>query len=136
MAKKTWTEKLNADKSPQIKTLEKRFADMPEGCNMFIATPQIIKNYVEQIPLGKSIDISTIRNDLAIQHGADKTCPVTTGIYLRIVSEAAFQDFQKGKKVEEISPFWRIVDPKSKLAKKLECGVEFIITQREREGIL
>ena len=75
-----------------------------------------------------------MRNDLAIEYQADKTCPVTTGIFLRIVSEASYEELKSGKGIEEVTP-WRIVNPKSKLAYKLECSAEFINQQRENEGI-
>ncbi len=76
-----------------------------------------------------------MRNDLAIEYQADKTCPVTSGIFLRIVSEAAYEELKSGKKIDTVTPFWRIVDPKSKLAGKLECGIEFIKEQRDKEGV-
>lgn len=135
MARKTWIEKRDCDKSFKIKTIDKVFADIPEGSKMFIATPQIIDAYVKHIPFGKSTELSTMRNDLAIEYHADKTCPVTTGIFLRIISEASFEELKAGKDVGDVTPFWRIVNPKSKLAEKLECGIEFIEKQRELEGI-
>lgn len=52
MAKKTWTEKLNADKQHEVKTIDKKFADIPEGASMLIPTPQIVNEYVKQIPAG------------------------------------------------------------------------------------
>ena len=134
MAKKTWIEKRDCDKSLKIKTIDKKFADIPEGSKMFIATPQIIDEYVKHIPFGKSTELSTMRNDLAIEY-QDKTCPVTTGIFLRIVSEASFEELNEGKDIQKVTPFWRIVNPKSKLAEKLECGIDFIEMQRENEGI-
>ena len=100
---------------------------------MFIATPRIIDDYIKHIPFGKSTELSTMRNDLATDYQADKTCPVTTGIFLRIVSEASYEELKSGKGIEEVTPFWRIVNPKSKLANKLECGAEFINKQRESE---
>jgi len=133
--KKTWKEKLNTDKSLQIKVTEKRFADIPEGSKMLIATPAIINEYVKSIPFGVGTDLPTMRNDLAIEYQADKTCPVTSGIFLRIVSEVAFEDLQAGVDIDEVAPFWRIVDAKSKLAKKLECGIDFLEDMREKEGI-
>ena len=135
MAKKTWTEKLNTEKSVIVKTIDKKFADIPEGSIMLIATPAIIRDYVAAIPLGSSVDLSTLRNDLATTYNADKTCPVTTGIFLRIVAEAAYEEHLAGKPVEAITPFWRIINPKMKVAKKLACGPEFIEKQREKEGI-
>jgi len=74
-----------------------------------------------------------MRDDMAIEYQADKTCPVTTGIFLRIVSEAAYEEIQSGKSLEDVTPFWRIVSPKMKLANKLECGIEFLQMQRELE---
>ena len=135
MAKKTWIEKRDCNKSYKIKTIDKKFADIPEGSKMFIATPRIIDDYIKQIPYGKSTELSTMRNDLAIEYQADNTCPVTIGIFLRIVSEASYEELKSGKGIEEVTPFWRIVNPKSKLANKLECGAEFINKQREREVI-
>jgi len=135
MAKKTWIEKRDCDKSFKIKTIDKDFADIPEGSKMFIATPQIIDAYVKHIPFGKSTELSTMRNDLAIEYQADKTCPVTTGIFLRIISEASFEELKAGKDIGDVTPFWRIVNPKSKLAEKLECGIEFIEKKRKLEGI-
>ena len=135
MAKKTWVEKRDCDNSYKIKTIDKKFADIPEGSKMFISTPKIIDDYIKQIPFGKSTELSTMRNDLAIDYQAHKTCPVTTGIFLRIVSEASYEEFKSGKGIDEVTPFWRVVNPKSKLANKLECGVEFINKQRENEAI-
>ena len=135
MVKKTWIEKRDCDKSFKIKTIDKDFADIPEGSKMFIATPQIIDAYVKHIPFGKSTELSTMRNDLAIEYQGDKTCPVSTGIFLRIISEASFEELKAGKDIGDVTPFWRIVNPKSKLAEKLECGIDFIEKQRELEGI-
>ena len=135
MAKKTWVEKRDCDNSYKIKTIDKKFADIPEGSKMFISTPKIIDDYIKHIPFGKSTELSTMRNDLAIDYQAHKTCPVTTGIFLRIVSEASYEEFKSGKGIDEVTPFWRVVNPKSKLANKLECGVEFINKQRENEAI-
>jgi hypothetical protein len=75
------------------------------------------------------------REDLAIAHRADFTCPLTAGIFLRIAAELAWEQHQHGKPLAKITPFWRVVDLKSPLAKKLACGVAFIAKQRQREGI-
>lgn len=132
--KKTWLDKLNEEKEPKIKRIDIDFADIPAGSNMFIATPKLIDTYIQQIGIGKRIDIKTLRKDLAIEHNADYTCPVTTGIFLRIVSEANYEKLQNGKRVEEITPFWRVIEPKSALAKKLTFGQEFLLQQIEKES--
>lgn len=134
--KKTWIEKLQSGKMPKVKQIDINFADIPAGSKMFIATPEIIDNYIKQIPKGKSIGIKTLRNDLAINNQADYTCPVTTGIFLRIVAEANFEKYKQTKTLKGITPFWRIIEPHSPLSKKLSFGEDFLITQRQKEKLL
>jgi hypothetical protein len=134
---KTWSDKVNdPTKTLVVKKLEKDFADMPAGANMLIATPKIIDDYVRQIPKGKSGSLATMRKDLAIEYGADYTCPVTSGIFLRIVSEAAHEQIEKGTPVSKVTPFWRVVDEKSSLNKKLSFGETFVKQQRKKEGLI
>ncbi len=131
--KKSWLDKLNEHKEPKIKRIDIDFADIPSGSNMFIATPKLIDAYIQEIGVGKRIDIKTLRKDLAIEHHADYTCPVTTGIFLRIVAEANYEMWQQGKPLEEITPFWRVIDPNSALAKKLTFGQDFLLQQIQKE---
>jgi len=134
---KTWTDKVNdTSKVHVVKKLEKDFADMPAGAKMLIATPKIIDDYVRQIPKGKSGSLATMRRDLAVEYGADYTCPVTSGIFLRIVSEAAHEQIEKGTPLGRVTPFWRVVDEKSSLNKKLSFGEAFVKQQRKKEGLV
>ena len=133
---KTWQEKFETIKTPQIKILDKAFADMPIHCKMLIATPAIIDTYVRAIPKGTRSTFQTMRNDLAITFNAEKTCPVTSGIFLRIVCEVAHASFLKQHSTRGITPFWRIVDLKSPLAKKLSFGTDFIVEQLRKEKII
>ena len=133
--KKTWLDKLNETKEPKIKRIDIDFADIPAGSNMLIATPKIIDKYIQEIGVGKRIDTKTLRKDLAIAHNADYTCPVTAGIFLRIVAEANYEKLQQGKHVKEITPFWRVIEPKSVLAKKLTFGQDFLLQQIEKERV-
>ena len=69
---------------------------------------------------------------LANKFKCDVTYPLTSGIFMRIVSEVAYEEYMSGLGLELITPFWRTVDSNSNLAKKLECGVDFIIEQQEK----
>jgi hypothetical protein len=133
--KKTWLDKLNETKEPKIKRIDIDFADIPAGSNMLIATPKIIDKYFQEIGVGKRVDTKTLRKDLALAHNADYTCPVTAGIFLRIVAEANYEKLQQGKTVEEITPFWRVIEPNSVLAKKLTFGQDFLLQQIEKERV-
>lgn len=131
--RKTWQEKMADGRLPQIENSDKDFAGIKAGQKMLIPTPRLINEYIRQIPKGKKIDAATMRNDLAIEHGAEVTCPLTTGIFLRIVAEAAYEEFQEGKALHKITPFWRVIDEKSPTAKKLTFGAVFLKEQREKE---
>jgi hypothetical protein len=135
MAKKTWIEKLQVKKEPQIIKIHKDFWGYKKGDAMHISTPQIIENYIKQIAKGKAIDTVTMRNDLAIENNAVFTCPLTTGIFLRIVAEAANEQIEQGIPLKNITPFWRVVEPNSPLAKKLTFGQGFLKEQRKKEKI-
>ena len=135
MNKKSWAEKLHGKKVIQIKKVDVDFADITAGSTMLIATPEAVDEYVKKIPKGKNVSIKTLRKDLALTYGADVTCPLTAGIFLRIVAEVAYEEYQKTNSIKNISPFWRAIDPKSKLASKLSFGKDFLIAQRIKEGI-
>ena len=134
--KKSWIEKRDCEKSFKIKTIDKKFADIPKGSRMLIASPPIIDEYVKSILYGEFIEPVKMRDDLAKDYQADKTCPVTTGIFLRIVSEASYEGYQSGDDLETIAPFWRIVKLNSKLAGKLACGIDFIAKRQTEEDII
>jgi hypothetical protein len=76
-----------------------------------------------------------MRDDLALTYGADFTCPLTSGIFLRIVAEMNYEKYAEGALMETICPFWRIIDPNSKLGGKLSFGTEFIREMRKKEKI-
>lgn len=125
MAKKSWSEKFLTVAEPQLKRTEKKFADIPAGAMMLIATPAIVEAYIRQIPKGNCTTIQQMRKDLAATYHAEYTCPVTSGIFIRIVAEKAYEEFMAGKK--RIAPFWRILNPASPAAKKLSFGTSFLV---------
>ena len=132
---KSWVEKRDTSKESKVKINAKRFADIPAGTRMLIPTPKIVDDFVKTIPNGSFMNIKELRNKLAIQYDAEMTCPLVTGIFLRIISEAAYEEYQIDKNIEEITPFWRVVDPDSKLANKLTFGTGFLIQKQANENI-
>lgn len=133
--RKTWVEKLNPDAVPEVKRISSDFADIKAGETMLIATPLIVKDYIQQLTKGHETTLAQMRKDLAAIYHADKTCPVTSGIFLRIVAEAAWEEYQAGKPLRNITPFWRILTEKSPTAKKLSFGTEFLVQQRQKEKL-
>jgi hypothetical protein len=42
---------------------------------------------------------------------------------------------QQGKRIDEITPFWRVIEPNSTIAKKLTFGQDFLLQQIEKESL-
>jgi hypothetical protein len=134
--RKTWQEKLHIDKKAEVKKIEFDFAGIPAGSKMLIPTPLIVDQYIRQIPKGHFTDLQQIRKDLAAEYNAEFTCPLTTGIFIRIVAEAAYEEYEKGKAISKITPFWRSLSARSPSAKKLSFGIQFLLDQQKKEGIV
>lgn len=133
--RKTWQEKLHNTHPEKVEIVDKKFADIPAGASMYIATPKVVDSYIRNIPKGTHTSLQQMRKDLAAEHNAEYTCPITSGIFLRIVSEAAYEEIAAGKPMKNITPFWRMIDSKSPVAKKLSFSTEFIEAQRKKEGL-
>jgi len=132
---KTWKEKLEDSKPPQIKKVNKSMVGMKAGQVMLIASPAIVDEFIQNVPEGTAVNVKEMRASLAEQYNAEVTCPITTGIFLRIVAEAAYEAYENGQKIDNITPFWRIFDAKTTTLKKLSFDHEFLWNQRKREGL-
>lgn len=121
--------------TPRTKALAAPFAGVPAGARLHISTPRHIEAEIRSIPAGTSIDIATLRAALAAREGADATCPVTTAMYLRIVIELAMEDVHSGAHIDDVTPFWRVVDADSAVAQRVAGAPEFVVEQRRAEDI-
>jgi len=54
---------------------------------------------------------------------------------LRTVAEAALEAHKEGKALDEITPFWRVLDAEAPTTAKLSCGVAFVAKLRRQERI-
>lgn len=135
MAKKTWAQKMATPAEPEVSVMDKAGMGIPAGAKMLITTPRRIEQALKAIPPGQFRKPEEVRAELARESGADATCPLTFGIFLRIVAENACDELEHGAKPEEIAPFWRVADVKSTVAKKLRLGAEFIAQHRAAEGL-
>jgi hypothetical protein len=130
---KSWADKLKQKRAPKIVRLETDFAGIKAGSMLFVGTPMIIEDYIRKIPLADFRTIHRMRNELARKNQCDATCPVSTAIFLRMISEAAIEQLAEGKSPAEVLPFWRIIEPDSTIAKKLSIDSAWIAHQRELE---
>ncbi len=132
---KSWAEKLNSSRPHQVKPVPMNMAGMKKGQIMLIPTAKIVDDFIRAIPEGQSMDGRALRAALARHHDAEVTCPVTTGIFLRIIAEAAWEAHENGAGIDEITPVWRVLDKNSPTVKRISFDPEFLYDQRQREGL-
>ena len=95
--------------------------DDPRGGTLLIPTPLLVDAIVRTVPRGKLITPDQIRERLAERYGADRTCPLCTGIFLNIVAGAA----EEGSgDPESMTPYWRVVRENGALIEKFPAGIE------------
>ena len=116
-----------------------KVVEVPEKCRksmggrrVLVPTPMMADEEIRTVRKGKLITAGRLRQRLAEKQRADSTCPMTMGISLRIISEAAEEDRHEGKK--RITPYWRVVKDDGSLNPKFAEGVEAQATQLEAEG--
>ena len=128
-----WRTMLGKKKSLKMVVLDKDFAGIKAGSRLFVATPKIIDDYIRRIPSGQTRTIERLRNELARKHQCSPTCPVSTAIFIRISAESALEELAEGEALHAVAPFWRLIDPDSKVAARLTIDPEWIAAQRAAE---
>lgn len=121
-SKMSWRAKLHKPVLPKL-------VPVPEGMTkrlgsglMLIPTALEIDAMIRKIPRGQVSTLSQVRRKLARWHNVDVTCPLVTGIFLRIVAEAAEEDRLAGK--QDITPYWRVVREDGRVNGKLPGGID------------
>jgi hypothetical protein len=118
-SKLSWREKLEKDQQPKLVKIPPKMSHFGKG-TMLIPTPKLVDELVRRIRKGKLVTVGEIRRQLARDFGADVTCPLTTGIFVRIAAEAAQEDRAKGRR--RITPYWRVVRDDGSLNPKFPGG--------------
>ncbi|UCI08656.1 hypothetical protein [Mesorhizobium sp. B1-1-8] len=132
---KSWNDRLNAPGISGIKPSPRTVGDVVAGQSMLVPTARQVDDFIRSIPEGVDMDVRALRTALAIEHGAEVTCPVTIGYHLRTIAEAANEDIERGLSLSAVTPFWRALDAKTPTTGKLSFGAKFVAAQRKREGL-
>jgi hypothetical protein len=133
--KKSWSEAMKAAKPHHVTKAPLTVGAVRKGDKLLIPSPQILDAFIRTIPRGQSRDLASLRKILAEQFGAESTCPIATGVQLRTVAEAAYEALGEGRPLDEITPFWRVLDEQGPVTRKLSCGVDFVARRRAQEGV-
>jgi hypothetical protein len=116
-----WREKLEKQQDHRVVKIPPKMSRFGKG-TMLIPTPQLVDALVRKVRKGKLVTLSELRRRLATDFATDVTCPLTTGIFLRIAAETAEEDRANGRK--RITPYWRVVKDDGSLNPKFPGGVD------------
>ena len=131
-SRKTWREKMDNPKLPKLVPIPPRMQKRFGTGTMLLPSPNEIEAAMRTIPEGSVTTISQIRSDLAARYQAEVTCPLVTGIFVRIAAEAAEEDTRLG--IPGTTPYWRVVRDDGSLMPKFPGGVEQQAQRLRAEG--
>jgi len=131
---KSYREKLEnpVEGLPKVVDVPAKWQKQMGGKRILVPAPMLVDELIRKVPKRKLITTGQIRKQLAEQFKADSTCPMTVGIFLRICSETAEEDFRNGKK--RITPYWRVVKDDGGLNPKFPGGVDAQAKRLREEG--
>jgi hypothetical protein len=128
----TWREKLEKEQEPKIVNIPPKMAKRFGTGRMLIPRPLDVDALIRKIKKGKLVTQDQIRKRLAKNFKADVTCPITTGIFVRIAAEAAEEDRRGGRK--QITPYWRVIKADGSLNEKFPGGTNAQAAHLRKEG--
>src|SRR5208283_2142220 len=104
--RRTWREKMNNPNLPKVVAIPPNMRKHFGAGTMLVPSPPEVEAFIRAVPKGSITTVSQIRELLADKYSVDLTCPLTTGIFVRLAAEAAEEDTSTGK--TKITPYWRV----------------------------
>lgn len=127
-----WREKIENVKEHKIVTIPSRMEKRMGKGTMLIPKPSDIEALIRKVRKGKLVTKSELRRKLSGVYKTDVACPITTGIFIRIIAEASEDDIKAGRKS---TPYWRIVNDDGSLTKTFPGGEGRQAANLRREGM-
>jgi hypothetical protein len=130
--RKSWREKMDNPNLPKLEEIPPNMQKRWGTGTMLIPSPREVDALIRTVPEGTVVTVSNLRESLASKHGANVTCPLTTGIFVRIAAEAAEESARDGDTT--ITPYWRVVKDDGTLNPKFPGGVQRQAERLREEG--
>ena len=127
-----WRKELEKPQDPKVVQIPPTMSRFGKG-TMLIPTPTLVDEMIRKVPKGRLITGGELRRKLSADLKTNVTCPLTTGIFVRIAAEAAEEDRANGKR--RLTPYWRVVKDDGSLNPKYPGGVESQARNLRAEGL-
>jgi hypothetical protein len=122
-----WNAKLRPNLEPDI-VIDRRHCD-----RLLLPTPLLVAAEIQLVPPGATLRMSELRARLARRFGADRTCPLMTGMFAKIVAGAVAEDLAQRRKPRW--PVWRLVSDDGRLATTWPLDALYRATRLREEGV-
>ena len=130
--RKSWREKMDNPNLPKLVAIPPKMQKRFGAGTMLVPSPREVESFIRTVRKGSVTTVSQIREFLAGKHLANVTCPLTTGIFVRIAAEAAEEEASTGK--SKITPYWRVLKDDGSLNPKFPGGVHRQAEKLREEG--
>src|SRR5438874_11584867 len=98
VSRTSWRSKLEKQQERRLVPVPPRMQKRCGTGTMLIPRPLDVDAALRKTRAGQLITTAELRARLARQFGANTTCPLCTGIFVRIAAEAAEEDARAGRK--------------------------------------
>lgn len=122
-----WNTKLRPDMQPRVVT------DGRRGDRLLLPTPLMVAAELLAVPAGRTLTMSQLRARLALRHDADRTCPLMTGMFAKIIAGAVADDIEHHR--SERWPIWRLVADDGCISKGWPLDALYRATRLRGEGV-
>jgi alkylated DNA nucleotide flippase Atl1 len=112
----SWRDRLEKAEAPKLVPIPPRWRKRYGEGTMLIPRLRDVEALIRRVPKGKLLTLSELRARLAVDDKATMTCPVTTGICLRLIADAP--------RSGDATPYWRIVRDDGSLLISLPGGAK------------
>jgi hypothetical protein len=131
-SKTKWRAKLEKPQEPSVFEMTGKWAQRYGSGKMLVPNPMMVDEVIRNVRKGKLITNGAIRKILAEKMGADVTCPLCTGIFIRISAETSEEDRAAGR--ARVTPYWRVVTDKGEINEKFPGGPAAAARKLKEEG--
>jgi hypothetical protein len=121
-------ESRSRQRQPEIHILDKSKCGLVAGQKMLIPALTDIEAALVKLTPGAVTSGVAFRALVAEPFGADGCCTFATNKALRSIAEAACARLANGDSPVDALPFWRVIDSKSTIAKRLHLDAERLRT--------
>ena len=130
--RKPWREKMENPNLPRLVDIPANMRKRLGTGTMVIPHPREVDALIRDVPAGSLLTSSHMTASLARRHGADTTCAMATGRFVRIAAEAADEEERAG--AAEVTPYWRVVKDDGSLNPKFPGGAARQAKRLREEG--